>query len=345
VAWTWRTAPSFCRLQPRLQAVHICAAPRIPSRLPTSAASWRPARLVFYSPEDIEALARALADGLHRDLSRPAVSTQEHDAQEAEDRQDAEMVRVAAYAGLWQGELLALRWSDVDFSGSALTIVRSMSAGVEFSTKSGRVRRVPLADQAAAALDRMSRRTHFTSPDDLVFFNALGRSLDDSALRRRYRHAQAAADVRPLRFHDPRHTFGSPLAMLGVDVVTIQKAMEHSALTTTSRYLHARPPSEQAQAFTAAFMPEGSGRRGGVGLICDHSHSLIVPGGKPGGAVRRRSDLGAKRELWVARGQRDHTVRRLKMPGVPFVLILPRSTARHLRDYTWRYTANWSNWP
>jgi hypothetical protein len=37
--------------------------------------------------------------------------------------------------------------------------------------------------------------------------------------------------------------------------VTIQKAMGHSALSTTSRYLHARPASEQAHAFTAAFMP------------------------------------------------------------------------------------------
>jgi integrase len=130
-----------------------------------------------------------------------------------------------------------------------------MSAGVESTTKSGRVRRVPLADQAAAALDRLSRREHFTAPNELVFCNVLGRSLDGSALRRRYRRAQIAAEARPLRFHDLRHTFGSLLAARGVDVVTIQKAMGHSALSTTSRYLHARPASEQAQAFTAAFAP------------------------------------------------------------------------------------------
>lgn len=230
------------------------ALPANPAKAADKRREPAPGALVFYSPEDIEALARALADGRHRDPSRPAVSAQERDAQEAEDQQDAEMVRVAAYAGLRQGELLALRWRDVDFAGSALTIARAMSAGVESSTKSGRVRRVPLADQAAAALDRMSRRQHFTSPDDLVFCNVLGRSLDDSALRHRYRRAQAAVDVRPLRFHDLRHTFGSLLAMRGVDVVTIQKAMGHSALATTSRYLHARPASEQARAFTAAFM-------------------------------------------------------------------------------------------
>ncbi len=213
------------------------------------------APLVFYSPEEIEAIARSLAEGRHRDPAYPAVNDGERMARRAEDHQDAEVVRVAAYAGLRQGELLALRWRDVDFTGSALTIARAMSAGMESSTKSGRVRRVPLADQAAGALDRMSRRENFTSPDDLVFCNVFGRPLDGSALRRRYKRAQVAAGVRPLRFHDLRHTFGSLLAARGVDVVAIQKAMGHSALSTTSRYLHARPASEQAEAFTAAFMP------------------------------------------------------------------------------------------
>jgi|HubBroStandDraft_2_1064218.scaffolds.fasta_scaffold05518_2 integrase len=212
-----------------------------------------PAALVFYSPEEVEAIARAFEEGRHRDSYRAAVTADEREVQDAENRQDAEMIRVAAYAGLRRGELVALRWRDVDFAGSALTIARAMSAGVESTTKSGRVRRVPMADQAAAALDRVSRRDHFVSPEDFVFCNAFGRPLDGSALRRRYRRAQVAAGVRPLRFHDLRHTFGSRLAAKGVDVVAIQKAMGHSALATTSRYLHARPASEQAQAFTAAF--------------------------------------------------------------------------------------------
>jgi integrase len=209
--------------------------------------------LVFYRPEEIEALARALANGLHRDPTRPAVSEEEKQNRCAEDHQDAELVRVAAYAGLRQGELLALRWRDVDFAGSAITVARAISAGVETSPKSGRVRRVPLPDQAAAALDRVSRRDDFTGPDELVFVNVLGRGLDPSALRRRFKRARDGAGLRPLRFHDLRHTYGSLLAAAGVDLVTIQAAMGHGALVTTGRYLHARPASEQAQVFTAAF--------------------------------------------------------------------------------------------
>lgn len=81
---------------------------------------------------------------------------------------------------------------------------------------------MPLADQAAAALNRLSRREHFTAPGEPVFCDVLGWPLDGSALRRRYRRAQALAEVQPLRFHDPRHTFGSLLAGRGVDAVTIQ---------------------------------------------------------------------------------------------------------------------------
>jgi integrase len=160
---------------------------------------------------------------------------------------------VSPPCGLRLGELLALRWRDVDWTGSALTISRSLSSGIEGPTKSGHIRRVPLADQPAAALDRLPRRHDFTSADDYVFCNALGRPLDGSALRRRYKNARDAAGLRPLRWHDLRHTFGSLLVASGVDLVSIKDAMGHSQLTTTSRYLHARPATERAAAFTAAF--------------------------------------------------------------------------------------------
>jgi integrase len=126
---------------------------------PVLAADHRPeperAHLDFYSPEEVEALARALAAGLHRDPNAPAVSGEEADARTAEDRQDAELVRVAAYAGLRRGELVALRWHDVDFERRKIVVRRAVSDGVvTSSTKSRRAREVPLADQAAGALDR-----------------------------------------------------------------------------------------------------------------------------------------------------------------------------------------------
>ena len=109
--------------------------------------------------------------------------------------------------------------------------------------------------QPAGAFARLSRREHFTTPADLVFCNVLGRTLDASAVRKRFKRGRDAAGLRPLRFHDLRHTYDSLLAAAGIDLVSIQAVMGHSALSTTSRYLHARPASEQAAAFTRAFEP------------------------------------------------------------------------------------------
>ena len=200
--------------------------------------------LAFHSPEQIEELARSLAAGAHRDPARPALG---------EDDQDAELVRVAAYAGLRRGQVVALRWRDVDFTGRKLVIRRSLSGDTEVkSTKSRRVREVPLPDQAAVALERLSRRGEFTGPDDYVFCSRLGRRLDPSALRRRYERARAAAGLEPLRFHDLRHTYGSLLVAGGIDLVSVKAAMGHSRITTTERYLHARPAGELADRVTRA---------------------------------------------------------------------------------------------
>jgi integrase len=211
-----------------------------------------PGVLRFYTPDEIELLAQTMASGAYRGR-RVRRDRQE----EIDDRRDAEAIRVAAYSGLRLGEQLGLRWQDVDLVGSVLTISRAVSAGIEGPTKSGRVRQVPLAEQAAAALRRLAAREDFTSPNEYVFCNSYGRRLDDSALRRRYKAARNQAGLRPLRWHDLRHTFGSLLVAAGIDLVSVQDAMGHSQLATTSRYLHARPATERAASFTAAF--EGTG--------------------------------------------------------------------------------------
>ncbi len=209
--------------------------------------------LAFYSPEQVETLARALAGGVHRDPSRPALSPTELEARARDDVQDAELVRVAAYAGLRRGELVTLRWRDVDFVGRKILVRRALSGQIELrSTKTRRAREVPLPDQAAAALERLSRRGEFTGPDDYVFANRFGRRLDPSALRRRFERARDAAGLEPLRFHDLRHTYGSLLVAGGIDLASVKAAMGHSRLSTTERYLHARPASELAERFTRA---------------------------------------------------------------------------------------------
>jgi integrase len=108
---------------------------------PLRRASWTSIRLTRSRPSP--AHSRTATTGRP---SRPAASL-------FEDQRDS----VASYCGLRLGELLALRWRDVDWTGSALTISRSLSSGIEGPTKSGHIRRVPLADQPAAPVTRPSR--------------------------------------------------------------------------------------------------------------------------------------------------------------------------------------------
>lgn len=220
-------------------------------RNPVTAADRRtlptPKPLVYYRPADIEAIATVLETGAYRE--RPARA----DWEKEDDRRDAEMIRVAAYTGLRMGELRELRWRDIDWERSAIMVSRSLSAGVQREgTKSRRNRDFGLPQQAADALRRLSQRQHFTSDDDLVFCNAIGRRIDDAALRKRYKKAQITIGVPPLRMHDLRHSFGSLLAAGGVDLVNIQGAMGHEQIQTTMIYMHAKDAKGQASMFTKA---------------------------------------------------------------------------------------------
>jgi integrase len=223
---------------------------------PVSATSKRremPAAVLdFFEPEEIEALAWAAAAGAHRDPRRYALDAGELEWRAWEDRQDGELYRVAAYTGMRLGELLPLRWEDVDLDGRRVIVHRAVSAGVEGPTKSWQARALPLADAAASALARLADRGDYTERDDYVFCSRLGRRLDGSAVRRRYYRARDAAGLRALRFHGLRHAAGSLVAReAGADFV--QAFLGHSRLSTTERYLHAKSRPQDVETLNRAF--------------------------------------------------------------------------------------------
>jgi integrase len=149
-----------------------------------------PAEIVTYTPAEVEAIARAAAAGAHRD-NHLCLSDGEQTARTLEDEQDAGAILVAAFCGLRQGECLGLRWRHVMWDAQRLHIQRNYVLGHEDSPKGRRGRTVPLADQPAQALARLSQRAMFTRPADLVFCSRTGEHLDASALRRRYKAARA----------------------------------------------------------------------------------------------------------------------------------------------------------
>jgi integrase len=217
------------------------------------------ARLEVFTVEQIEALVRSAESGAwrgpHDDLTDAGGLLRAE-----EDAQFGELLRIAAYTGLRRGELVALRWHDVRWSERVLVVERALSGDVEGTTKGGRVRYVPLGDQALGALDRLSRRRSFTAAGDYVFATIAGDRPDPSALRRRFIAARDAAGL-PLRFHDLRHTAGTLLTRV-LDPVTVRDVLGHADLKTTERYLHAVRASRLSDAATRAFTIEPSPDRG-----------------------------------------------------------------------------------
>jgi integrase len=167
-------------------------------------------------------------------------------ADNAESDQDAALFTVAAFTGLRLGELGALRWRDVDFAKRIVHVRRNQPAGgVEGTPKSGRVRSVPLIDQAARALGGLSLREHFTEPDDRVFASVTGGAIDDVRLRRRFYAALDRARLRRLRFHDLRHTFGT-IAVQAFPLSDVKAMMGHADVQTTMVYVHHVPQHDAA---------------------------------------------------------------------------------------------------
>jgi integrase len=165
---------------------------------------------------------------------------------------DAAIYLTAAFTGLRRGELLALRWRDVDFGGSTIRVRASYAAGQITTPKSGKVRSVPMAPDVAGALAKLGERGRFTGDDDFVFAGEHGLPLDGDALSSRYRDALERAGLRPLRFHDLRHTFGT--RMIGkADIRRVQEWMGHADVQTAMKYLHYQSRPDDARLVAEAF--------------------------------------------------------------------------------------------
>lgn len=194
------------------------------------------AELIVYSPEQVQAIAAQAKDDNMRVL-----------------------IRTAGFSGLRMGELLALRWRDVDFTARRIRVVRSYSQGLGIvSPKSGKSRSVPMANVLAVALDDLSRRDHFTGQDALVFTTPTGKHIDPSTIRARFIRARDAAikaddELPALRFHDLRHSFGTMAVSRNIDLLTVKNWMGHSDIKTTMGYLHYRENSQDADRLSEAF--------------------------------------------------------------------------------------------
>jgi integrase len=136
------------------------------------------------------------------------------------------IVTVAIYAGPRRGELLKLRWSDVDFALNTINFKQ---------TKTNKDRSVPMEPIVRSVLLELREVAGdleyvFVNPDTGTRYTEVKRS---------FASACREAGISDFTFHDLRHTFGTRLADAGVDIVKIKELMGHASIVTTMRYIHA----------------------------------------------------------------------------------------------------------
>jgi integrase len=158
---------------------------------------------------------------------------------DAIDQRDAEwrtMILLAMKTGLRLGELIALRWEDVDLVAGKLMVRRNCVRGIIGTPKSGKSREVPLSQMTIAAL---KQQRHLRG--ELVFCTADGRMFLKGEMKHPLWRASKRAGLRLVGWHALRHTFASHLAMRGVPLKAVQELMGHATIEMTMRYAHLAP--------------------------------------------------------------------------------------------------------
>ncbi len=138
------------------------------------------------------------------------------------------IVVTALNTGCRRGEILSLKWDNVDMKHGFILL--------DNKTKTGKRREIPINATLRDVLQSITRRLDVT----YVFFDtATGKPYQ--GVDRSFNTACRKAGIRDFHFHDLRHTFASLLVMNGVDIQTVAKLLGHSNLTMTLRYAHLAP--------------------------------------------------------------------------------------------------------
>jgi site-specific recombinase XerD len=164
---------------------------------------------VHISPIDVKTLLNAITTRWLRDIILFALNT-----------------------GMRRGELINMRWDDLDFNRSTVMVKNSET----FKTKSRTERGIPLNPQALNILKELPKRSEY------VFTNSDGNKLIGKYVSECFRQAVKDSGLNPqLHFHSLRHSFATFLVKDGVSLYEVQKLLGHSNISVTQVYSHLQP--------------------------------------------------------------------------------------------------------
>lgn len=120
-----------------------------------------------------------------------------------------------------------------------------------------------MTDRVAVEVEAHFKASAYQADDDLVFCHpATGRPYDASKMRKRFKAALKRAELRPVRFHDLRHTFGTRMAAAGAPLRTLQEWMGHRDYATTAIYADFAPDASNARTWAEKAFPASEPTRG-----------------------------------------------------------------------------------
>jgi len=134
-----------------------------------------------------------------------------------------QIVVMALNTGMRRGEMLNLKWSDINLKTRMIIIRKS---------KNNEMRMIPINNTLYSTLIEIGPQLD----NDYVFADDSGKPF--VTIKTGFKAALRRAGIKDFRFHDLRHTFASRLVMSGVDIRTVQQLMGHKDIRMTMRYSH-----------------------------------------------------------------------------------------------------------
>mgnify|MGYP000898447768 CR=1 FL=1 len=202
----------------------------------------------------------------------------------------------AIMTGARQGELLGLKWQDVDFQKKQISINRTFNMGRFFTPKTKQsVRKIDIAPILVKELAawkllqntiRLEKEKDEKKPEtqnkdkknyDLIFPNEEDEPMNYSNMvNRYYKPALKAAEIPKIRFHDLRHTYASLLLAQGENIKYVQNQLGHSSPTVTLNvYAHLmKKENQEAACRLENTIFEGTGQN----LVTETKEGLTVNG-------------------------------------------------------------------
>ncbi len=137
------------------------------------------------------------------------------------------IVTVALHTGMRKGEILNLKWEQVDLKHGFILLE---------ITKNGQRREIPIDNTLMIMFNRMPRGL-----ESFYVFTDNKTGEPYKSVQTSFETALKKAEIRDFHFHDLRHTFASHLVMAGVDLTSVRELLGHKSLAMTIRYAHLAP--------------------------------------------------------------------------------------------------------